>query len=105
MFSACDEYHFINKELAVLARNLPDSPLGEILSYILSAPGKRVRPLILILSAEALDIPPAHSMSAAMAIELVHAASLRSACIPGLWISDTQAGRQPNGFGKAIRRA
>lgn len=76
MFSACDEYHFINKELAVLARNLPDSPLGEILSYILSAPGKRVRPLILILSAEALDIPPAHSMSAAMAIELVHAASL-----------------------------
>ena len=76
MFSACDEYHFINKELAVLARDLPNSPLGEILSYVLSAPGKRVRPLILILSAEALDIPPAHSMSAALAIELVHAASL-----------------------------
>ena len=60
MFSACDEYHFINKELAVLARNLPDSPLGEILSYILSAPGKRVRPLILILSAEALDLSLIH---------------------------------------------
>ena len=43
---------------------------------MLSAPGKRVRPLILILSAEALGTPPAQSMSAALAIELVHAASL-----------------------------
>ena len=76
MFSARDEYHLINKELAALVRDLPDSPLGEILSYVLSAPGKRVRPLILILSAEALGTPPAQSMSAALAIELVHAASL-----------------------------
>ena len=76
MFSARDEYHLINKELAALVRELPDSPLGEILSYVLSAPGKRVRPLILLLSAEALGTPPAQSMSAALAIELVHAASL-----------------------------
>ena len=76
MFSARDEYHLINKELAALVRDLPDSPLGEILSYVLSAPGKRVRPLILILSAEALGTPPAQSISAALAIELVHAASL-----------------------------
>ena len=53
MFSARDEYHLINKELAALVRDLPDSPLGEILSYVLSAPGKRVRPLILILSCSA----------------------------------------------------
>ncbi|MFZ3092604.1 MAG: polyprenyl synthetase family protein, partial [Methanothrix sp.] len=59
-----------------LVRDLPDSPLEEILSYVLSAPGKRVRPLILILSAEALGTPPAQSISAALAIELVHAASL-----------------------------
>lgn len=76
MFSARDEYHLINKELAALVRDLPDSPLGEILSYVLSAPGKRVRPLILILSAEALGTPPARSINAALAIELVHAASL-----------------------------
>ena len=76
MFSTRDEYHLINKELAALVRDLPDSPLGEILSYVLSAPGKRVRPLILILSAEALGTPPAQSISAALAIELVHAASL-----------------------------
>ena len=76
MFSARDEYHLINKELAALVRDLPDSPLGEILSYVLSASGKRVRPLILILSAEALGTPPAQSISAALAIELVHAASL-----------------------------
>ncbi len=76
MFSTRDEYHLINKELAALVRDLPDSPLEEILSYVLSAPGKRVRPLILILSAEALGTPPAQSISAALAIELVHAASL-----------------------------
>ena len=76
MFSARDEYHLINKELAALVRDLPDSPLGEILSYVLSAPGKRVRPLILILSAEALGTPPDRSINAALAIELVHAASL-----------------------------
>jgi len=76
MFSARDEYNLINKELAALVRDLPDSPLGEILSYVLSAPGKRVRPLILIISAEAFGTPPAQSINAALAIELVHAASL-----------------------------
>ena len=76
MFSAQDEYHLINKELAELVGDLPDSPLGEMLSYVLSAPGKMVRPLILILSAQALGTPAIQSMNAALAIELVHAASL-----------------------------
>jgi len=50
MFSAQDEYHLINKELAALVRDLPDSPLREILSYVLSVLGKRVRSPILIIS-------------------------------------------------------
>ncbi len=76
MFSAWDEYLLINKELAELVRSLPDSPLGEILSYVLTAPGKRVRPLIMIFSAESLGAAASQSMNAALAIELVHAASL-----------------------------
>ena len=76
MFSGWDEYHLINKELAELVKNLPRSDLGEVIAYVLSAPGKRVRPLILIISAEALGGTPSQAMNAALAIELVHAASL-----------------------------
>ncbi len=76
MFSGWDEYHLINKELAELVRSLPDSPLGEIISYVLSSPGKRVRPLILLFSAQALGGSASRAVNAALAIELVHAASL-----------------------------
>jgi octaprenyl-diphosphate synthase len=76
MFSGWDEYHLVNKELSELVRTLPDSPLGEIISYVLSSSGKRVRPLILIFSAEAQGCAASLAMDAALAIELVHAASL-----------------------------
>ena len=76
MFSGWDEYHIINKQLAELVRCLPDSPLGEIISYVLSSPGKRVRPLILIFSTEAMGGSTLSAVNAALAIELVHAASL-----------------------------
>jgi len=42
-----------NKELAALVRDRPDSHLGEIMSRVLSASGKRVRPPILIISCSA----------------------------------------------------
>jgi octaprenyl-diphosphate synthase len=76
MLTGWDEYHLINKELAELVGSLPDSPLGEIISYVLSSPGKRVRPLILIFSAQAMGGSASRAMDAALAIELVHAASL-----------------------------
>ncbi|MDD4652169.1 MAG: polyprenyl synthetase family protein [Methanothrix sp.] len=76
MFTGWDEYNLINKRLAELVRSLPNSPLGEIIGYVLSSPGKRVRPLILIFSAQAMGESAASAMNAAMAIELVHAASL-----------------------------
>ena len=76
MFAGWDEYHLINDDLAGLARNLPPSDLGEVLTYILSSPGKRVRPLILLISAQAFKSTALQAMNAALAIELVHAASL-----------------------------
>ncbi|HNX40254.1 MAG TPA: polyprenyl synthetase family protein [Methanothrix sp.] len=76
MFSGWDEYHLINDELAALARTLPDSPLGEIIGYVLTSPGKRVRPLILLFSAQAFGGTARQAMNAALAVELVHAASL-----------------------------
>ncbi len=76
MFSGWDEFRLINNELAGLVRNLPESYLGEVIGYILSAPGKRVRPLILIFSSQAFGGTAPQAMNAALAIELVHAASL-----------------------------
>lgn len=76
MFSGWDEYQIIDDRLACLVRDLPDSPLGEIVGYVLSAPGKRVRPLILMLSSEAFGGTAREAVNAALAIELVHAASL-----------------------------
>jgi octaprenyl-diphosphate synthase len=76
MFSSWDEYHQINKELAELVRDLPDSQLSDIISYVVASPGKRVRPLILIFSAKAMGSTTSQAMNAALAIELVHAASL-----------------------------
>ena len=76
MFEAWDEYHLINGELLGLTETLPASGLGEVIRYVLTTPGKRVRPLILVLSSEAFGCDPADSVKAALALELVHAASL-----------------------------
>jgi octaprenyl-diphosphate synthase len=76
MFAGWDEYHLINNDLARLVRDLPPSDLGEVIAYILTSPGKRVRPLILITSAQAFGGTASQAVNAALAIELVHAASL-----------------------------
>jgi octaprenyl-diphosphate synthase len=76
MFAGWDEYHLINNELARLVKGLPPSDLGDVIAYVLSSPGKRVRPLILITSAQAFGSTATRAMNAALAIELVHAASL-----------------------------
>ena len=76
MFSCSEEYDLINRELAELVKGLPESDLGEVIAYALSSQGKRVRPLILILSARAFGASSAEAINAALATELVHAASL-----------------------------
>jgi octaprenyl-diphosphate synthase len=76
MFTGWDEYHLINRELSNLIASLPKSDLGEVIGYILSAPGKRVRPLILIFSAQAFGCTGNCAVNAALAVELAHAASL-----------------------------
>lgn len=76
MFCGWDEYHLIETGLAELSKDLPGSNLGEVIAYVLSSPGKRVRPLILIFSCEAFGGTAGEAMNAALAIELVHAASL-----------------------------
>ncbi len=76
MFSGWDEYRLINSEIVALVDQLPRSALGEAVGYILSSPGKRVRPLILVSSSQAFGCDPTTSVDASLAVEMVHAASL-----------------------------
>jgi len=76
MFAGWDEYHLINREISRLVSGLPKSDLGEVISYVLTTPGKRVRPLILIFSSQAFGGDALEAANAALAVELVHAASL-----------------------------
>lgn len=76
MFAGWDEYRLINREISRLVAGLPKSDLGEVISYVLTTPGKRVRPLILIFSSQAFGGDAREAANAAIAVELVHAASL-----------------------------
>jgi octaprenyl-diphosphate synthase len=76
MFAGWDEYRLINREISRLVAGLPKSDLGEVISYVLTTPGKRVRPLILIFSSQAFGGDAHKAANAALAVELVHAASL-----------------------------
>jgi len=75
MLSDWVEYSMVEEGLLAL-QTPPRSDLGEVVDYVLSTPGKRTRPLILIFSAEAFGSPPRRSLNAALAVELAHAASL-----------------------------
>ena len=76
MFAGWDEYRLINREISRLVGGLPKSDLGEVIGYVLTNPGKRVRPLILIFSSQAFGGDAQDAANAALAVELVHAASL-----------------------------
>jgi octaprenyl-diphosphate synthase len=76
MFAGWEEYRLINEGLDKLADELPSSGFGEVIRHVLSSPGKRVRPLILVTSSQAFGGDPEEAMDAALAVELVHAASL-----------------------------
>jgi geranylgeranyl diphosphate synthase type II len=50
--------------------------VGDAVAYSLSAPGKRIRPVITVLTTEVLGGDAAVAVSPACAIEMIHAASL-----------------------------
>jgi len=54
----------------------PDNRVAAAMRYGVLAPGKRVRPLLLLLAARGFGVKPADVLDAACALEMVHAASL-----------------------------
>jgi geranylgeranyl diphosphate synthase type II len=89
-----------------LRRLLPpgDGAVERSMAYTVTAPSKRVRPVLTILCAELCGGQPAHAMPAAAVMELVHASSLILDDLPSMDDAPLRRGRKANHleFGEAI---
>lgn len=66
------ERKFIDEKLASALRNRSPHKLYRPVSYILESSGKRLRPLLVILSAKAVGGKPSNVYNAALAVEMLH---------------------------------
>ena len=77
MIEGWKEYQIINDSLNELVENSRSLPkIKKALKYIISAGGKRTRPLIVLLSGKMCDGSYERLLNLAMAVELIHTASL-----------------------------
>ena len=67
--------------------------LAEAIRYSLLAPGKRLRPLLVLMSAEACGGEPGDALPAACAVEMIHAYSLIHDDLPAMDDDDLRRGR------------
>ncbi len=67
--------------------------LGEAAHYALLAPGKRFRPLLTLLAAEAFGVSPSRALDTACAMEMIHAASLVLDDLPSMDDARLRRGR------------
>lgn len=96
----------VNAELDRYLRPTPDCPLRlqEAMLYSLSAGGKRLRPILVLLASEACGGDPRRALPAACAIEMVHTYSLIHDDLPAMDDDDLRRGRPTNHvvFGEAL---
>jgi geranylgeranyl diphosphate synthase, type II len=78
--------------------------LAEAIRYALLAPGKRLRPQLVLMAAEACEGPVEAAWPAACAVEMVHAYSLVHDDLPAMDDDDLRRGRPTchKAFGEAI---
>ena len=67
--------------------------LAEAIRYVLLAPGKRIRPLLVISAAKACGATDADAMPAACAVEMIHNYSLIHDDLPAMDDDDLRRGR------------
>jgi geranylgeranyl pyrophosphate synthase len=85
----------VDRRLAELIPGPGEEPgrLGEAAHYALLAPGKRFRPLLTLLTAEAFGAPVGRALDMACAMEMVHAASLVLDDLPSMDDARLRRGR------------
>jgi geranylgeranyl diphosphate synthase type II len=79
-------------------------PLREAIRYSLLAPGKRLRPMLVLMAAEACGGSLSAAMPAACAVEMIHAYSLIHDDLPAMDDDDLRRGRPTchKAFGEAM---
>jgi geranylgeranyl diphosphate synthase type II len=80
------------RKYSCLPAPCPD-PLREAIRYSLLAPGKRLRPMLVLLAAEACGGSLSAAMPAACAVEMIHAYSLIHDDLPAMDDDDLRRGR------------
>jgi geranylgeranyl pyrophosphate synthase len=87
-----------------LARGEADDPIAAAVEAAVLSPGKRIRPVLTLLVAEALGGSAGRAADAACVIELVHAASLVLDDLPCMDDADLRRGRPTlhRRFGEAV---
>lgn len=96
----------VNSRLAEYVAPLTDCPdeLREAMAYSLLAGGKRLRPILVLLTCEACGGDPEAALPAACAIEMIHTYSLIHDDLPAMDDDDYRRGRLTNHkvYGEAI---
>ncbi len=89
-----------------LTRHAKGSPANIIdsIRYSLLSPGKRIRPRLMIASAEVVGVKPAHVLPAAIALEMIHCFTLIHDDLPCMDDDDLRRGLPTNHkkFGEAL---
>ena len=70
------EYRLVNGAIISMVNDLEGSSLSRVVRHVFDSGGKRIRPIILILSSELFGGDADECINAALAIELIHSASL-----------------------------
>ena len=80
--------------------------LKESMRYSLEGGGKRIRPVMLLLTAEAMGVPDGEALPYACALEMIHTYSLIHDDLPAMDDDDTRRGKASNhivfGEGQAV---
>jgi octaprenyl-diphosphate synthase len=71
-----EEYRYVESGINEFIVQMEDSGLKKIVEHVCNAGGKRIRPVILLLASEICSGSYHQSLSAAIAIEMMHSASL-----------------------------
>ena len=101
-----DKRALVERHLRRTLESSGDCPpaLVEAMSYGLLAPGKRLRPLLVLLAAEAAGGSDEEALPAACAVEMIHAYSLIHDDLPAMDDDDLRRGRPTchKQFGEAL---
>lgn len=93
--------HNLTEEMnTLLANSIPNSNLGtdleESMSYSLNAGGKRIRPVLLLLTLEMLEGDKSKGLATATALEMIHTYSLIHDDLPAMDDDDYRRGKLTN---------